>query len=121
MLGAKLFSSGLTTLEVAAICQDVATGLSGAGTIQSTATECTSTVNVFSTVAASSGAKLLSTSSAGDSQIIFNGGANSLKVYPDSGSKINSLSTNSAIILAINTGCQFWRVSTTQWIGLLSA
>ncbi len=94
-----------------------ASAVSAAGTVQGDATVLTSLVNFVSTVAANAGVIL----SAGPSQLVYNGGANTLKVYPPSGAKINQVTTNSPIVLAINTAIQFWYVSATQWIGVLSA
>lgn len=94
-----------------------ATGLSGAGTTQGTATSVTASVNYFSTVAAGSGAVLTT----GPYQTIYNAGVNSLKVYPPSGAKINQLATNAPILLSINTCATFYYLSATQWIGSLSA
>ena len=97
------------------------TALTATGTIQTDALEVTNRMNVFSTVASGTGAKLSSISGAGFAQSIYNGGANVLHVYPDSGSKINSLATNGSMLLATSTACRFERVSATQWIGNLSA
>src|SRR3990167_8189843 len=102
MLSHKVFGAGLPGLAVQAIGQDIATGITAAGTIQSDATELTSAVNVVGTVAAGSGVILYRNSVPVDSQWIFNGGANPLNVYPISGAKINNLATNAAVILALN-------------------
>lgn len=93
-----------------------ATGLSGAGTTQGTATAVTASVNAFATVAANSGAIL----TAGPQQTIYNGGANLLRVYPPSGAKINQLPLNAPILLGINTAATFYYSSAIQWIGSLS-
>ena len=58
---------------------------------------------------------------AGDSQSVFNAGANAVKVYPTSGMKINALATNAAMTLAVNTGCIFKCISSTRVFGVLSA
>jgi len=121
MIGAKLFGSGLNTLSVAAIIQDVVSGISAAGTNQPTATGLINAVNVVSTVASGSGAILLSTAGIGDSQLVFNGGANALRIYPPSGMQINALSANTHMTLPTNTACRFTMVSATQWIAELSA
>ena len=121
MLGAKLFGSGLNTLATNAMVNDGQTALVAAGTTQATALELTNAVNVLGTVASGAGVKLLALSSPYDSMLVFNGGANVLKVYPDLGSKINNLATNAGINLQTNTACEFTRVSTTQWIAVLSA
>lgn len=120
MLAYKLFGSGLNTLSVAAMT-DVATGLTSTGTDQSGAYEITTAKAYFSTVGAGSGAKLSSQAAAGDEQMIYNGGANALLIYPPSGAAIKPVATNKSITLATNTACIFHCISTTQWVGVLSA
>jgi hypothetical protein len=120
MLAYKLFPSGLNTLTVAAMT-DVVTGLTAAGTTQGTAYEVTFAKNAFSTVASGSGAVLDSQAAAGDTQMIYNGGANALSVYPPSGAQINALGSNQPMLLATNTACEFYCLSSTLWTGVLSA
>ena len=119
MLAYKLFGSGLNTLSVAAMT-DVATGLTATGTNQATAYEVTTAKAAFSTVSASTGAVLDNQAVGGDEQMIYNGGANALTVYPPSGAKINGLATNAGMLLATNTACEFFCLSSTQWTGILS-
>ncbi len=120
MLGFKLFGSGLTTLAVASICQDVTAGIVAAGTTQGTATALTASLNGVGTVAAGSGVVLYA-GSPGDCQIVYNGGLSPVNVYPPSGLKINQLAVNVPHVLAINTACEYWFLSSTQVIGVLSA
>ena len=54
-------------------------------------------------------------------QTVFNAGANSVKVYPTVGLKINALAANAPMTLAPNTACLFKCVSTTRVYGVLSA
>lgn len=120
---ARYDSAGSTQFVVLnpSIPRTVGTGLTATGTLQADALEVTQRTNFFSTVASGAGAKLWSAVGAGYTQTIYNGGANPLSIYPDSGSKINNLSTNGKILLTANTSCRFERVSSTQWIALLSA
>lgn len=120
MLAYKLFGSGLNTLTVASIT-DVATGLTATGSNQSGAFEVTTAKAAFSTVAASTGAVLDDQAAPGDTQMIYNGGANALTVYPPSGARINGLATNAGMLLATNTACEFYCLTTTLWTGVLSA
>ena len=120
MLSYKLFASGLNDITVAAM-KDVATGLTATGTEQADAYEVTFAKNAFTTVAAGTGAILDSDASAGDSQMIYNGGANVLRVYPPSGARINNVAVNGAVLLAPATACEFFCLSTTLWTGVLSA
>lgn len=98
-----------------------ATGLSAAGSTQGTATALTAGINMVSTVAASTGVKLLTPTIAGVWQLVYNGGANPLNVYPQTSGTINSLSANTPIILAPATAVTFYAASTTAWVGVLSA
>lgn len=99
----------------------VAAGLTATGTTQGTAYALTAMLSQFTTVASGTGAILYGSLTAGNQQIVYNGGANPLKVYPSTGAKINQLATNAAMLLAVNTACTFMYLSATQWIGSLSA
>lgn len=120
MIGAKVFPAGLPISLMECMCKDIGT-VSAAGTTQGTATELTMADSEITTAAAGSGVVLSSSLSGGDLQTVFNAGANAVKVYPPSGFKINSLSTNSPMTLPTNTGCLFKCVSTTRVFGVLSA
>lgn len=120
-LSYKVMGAGVPDLLVQAAFKDVGDSLTAAGTTQGTALELTNRVNRITTAAANSGVVLASQGSAGDTQSVFNGGANAVKVYPPVGAKINGQATNAAISLAINTGCDFRCVSSTQWFAVLSA
>ena len=115
----KLFGSGLNSLQVAAIGNDVASGLTATGTNQATAYAMTAADNEFTTVADGSGARLYA-GTPGDSQTVYNGGANPITVYPPTGSQINGLGTNNGVALPSATACLFKCVSSTRWIGILS-
>lgn len=121
MLSYKSFQAGMTPQLLTSIGQDVAIGITASGTTQATAYATDFGVNAFSTVASGSGARLSVNAVGGDSQLIYNGGANQLKVYPPSGAQINALGTNTPCFLAIRTACEFWCLSATQWTGNLSA
>ena len=119
MLAYKLFGAGLTTLAVEAM-KDVATGLTATGSTSADAYEVTFAKNAFSTVSSGTGAILDSDAAPGDSQLVYNGGANALRVYPPTGAQINSLGANAAMLLARNTACEFFCLTTTLWTGVLS-
>ncbi len=121
MLGWKVFGQGLYGPLMASMCQDTATSVSAAGTTQGTATELGAADSEVTTVGASSGCVLSSQLAPGDTQTVFNAGANSLKIYPPSGMQINALGTNLPMTLAVNTGCIFKCISTTRVFGVLSA
>lgn len=115
----QLFSTSAITL-LGPLRFTVATGLAATGTVQGNALEVTSVLNTFSTVASGTGAKLSSTAGAGEFQTIYNGGANALTIYPQTGSSINQLAANAGMLLPINTVCRFDCTSATQWIAILS-
>lgn len=102
------------------ILYTVAAGLLATGTIQGDAYAIVYAVNEFTTVASGTGA-LLPTSTVGMGVTIYNGGANPLKVYPNSGATINGLATNAAMLLSTNTAITLTCVSATRWVGVLSA
>ena len=121
MLGWKVFGAGLSLPLASALCKDVATSVAAAGTTQATATELTAAACEVTSVAAGAGVVLSSQLAAGDSQGVFNAGANAVKVYPPTGMQINALAANVPMTLAVNTGCMFQCVSTTRVFGILSA
>ena len=121
MLGYKAFAAGLSGPLSTVICKDTAAAVSAAGTTQATATELTAADNELTTVGAGAGVALASALAPGDSQTVFNAGANAVKVYPPSGFKINALPTNAPMLLAVNTGCIYKCISTTRVFGVLSA
>lgn len=121
MLSWKVFGSGMPGLQVRAVCKDVGITLSAAGTTQGTATELTAADNEVTTVADGAGVVTSQFLASGDTQSVFNAGANALKVYPTSGMKINSLPANQPMLLPTSTGCLLKCVSTTRIFGILSA
>lgn len=117
-----MMGGGLSAGQATAINGTQATSVSAAGTLQTDATALVASDSIVSTVGSGAGV-IVPNTDVGDSMWIYNAGANGLKVYPPaSGSqKFNQLSANAAFTLAVNTGCLVKRVSTTQWIALLSA
>lgn len=109
-----LANSGRTALKANA------SGLSGAGTTQGTATAITNQTNEFTTVAASSGAVLPSPEQ-GEFIFVANAGANALNVYPASGHSINALAANAAFSLAAGKNCLFWAATASKWYANLTA
>lgn len=120
-LARDITSGGTSAMSAQAMNGRVATGLTAAGTAITDALDLNATINVVSTVASGAGVQLYSML-VGDEMEVYNGGANSLKVYPDSTSvAINQLSAGSAMLLPITTGCKYRKVSATQIIAFLSA
>ena len=119
-LAKQIMGGGISFGAAKAINGSVATGLTATGTTQGTGLALNAAVNVFSTVAASTGAVLCSCE-VSDQQMVYNGGASTLTIYPDSGSTINQLSANSGVSLAANTAMLCKRITSTRWIAMLSA
>ena len=121
MLAYKVMGAGIQGLAVQALCLDCTTGISAAGTTQGTATALSAARNFLSTVASGAGVVLSASATGGVSQLVYNGGANAVKVYPPSGAKINQLAANAAVLLATTTACEFHCGSAPQWAAVLSA
>lgn len=116
-----IMDGGTSAFQARAINGRVATGISAAGTTLATATALAATTNALSTVAASSGVRLFN-GEIGDTMEIYNGGANSVTVYPHSASGIiNQLSAGSGHLLAQYTTAYYRRITSTRWIAIVSA
>lgn len=92
--------------------------LTGAGSGQSDAAATPGDINLFTTVAASTGAVLPTDLIIGDSIYIINGGANALLVYPPTGGKVNNLSANAGYSLAVNKGILVYYVAANTYIAV---
>jgi hypothetical protein len=119
----QMVSSGIQSHRAQAINGFVATGLTSAGTGLADALALPAAINVFGTVAASSGARL-PRAEAGDTVTVRNGGANALLVYPATAAGvINALSAGAGFSMATGKNAQFVCTSTTAqtWAVVLSA
>ena len=106
----------------------VATALTATGSTQADALLLLREVSVFGTVAASTGAILHTTAEPGDEVQVFNGGANALAVYPQTGAVINAGAANAAFSVPAGKVCRFTAyqangrgVGTVNWIAHLGA
>jgi hypothetical protein len=119
----QMVSSGIQSHRAQAISGFVAAGLVGAGTELADALALPAAINVFSTAAAGSGARL-PRAEAGDTITVRNGGANALLVYPAvAAGVINALSPGAGFSMAAGKNAQFVCTSTTAqtWAVVLSA
>lgn len=116
----QLFSTSAVTL-LGEIRYTVGAALIAAGSGQSDALQLTATINQVTTAAANSGVKLYASPAAGSWQLVYNGGANAIKVYPQTSGAINGLAANAGMILPVKTSCMFFAATTTAWVGVLSA
>lgn len=120
-LAANIIRGGYSPGQAKALNGAIATGLTATGTVITDAFDMVADVNVFGTVAANTGAQLPSCE-LGDSLWVYNGGASTLKVYPDSSSaQINQIGAGAAMSLGTSTGCLYIRITTTRWLANLSA
>jgi len=120
-LAKNIIGGGFSAGQAKAINGATVTGLTAAGTVITDALDLTADVNAIGTCAAGAGVQLPS-AEVGDSLVVYNGGANACKVYPDSASnQINQLGAGSSMLLAVSTACVFFKVSSTRWIANLSA
>ena len=120
----KLVGTGAWGDHAREVLGSVATGLTAAGTTQTTALALTADVNSVGTTALSSGVILPATASQSDTVVVFNGGANALEVYPPVGGTINGGATNAGVSLATLKGAEFRCVAASgglTWIAILSA
>jgi hypothetical protein len=90
--------------------------ITAAGATQATATALTTSFNVVTTVAASTGVAL-PTATAGLRVVVVNKGANTLNVYPanGSGASIDGAAANAAVTLAVNATSTYQAITATQW------
>lgn len=115
MSKAYMIQAGIHQAWADAIGEKVANSLTAAGATQATAAICPADVNVFTTVAASTGAILGAPSvgssytlaAPGDEITVINYGANALSVYPPVGGKISNGTLNTAVSVAANAGARF--------------
>jgi hypothetical protein len=94
--------------------------ITAAGTTQATATALTADINIITTATSGQGVQLYN-GVIGDEQTIYNGTLNAIYVYPPTGGNVNQLAANAGFTLASYTGVMVQKVSSTQWIGFLSA
>ena len=120
----NLLGSGNSALTCQASLGIPATGLTATGNSQGTALALPSDWNLFTTVAASTGAILPANGSnvnLSDVYIVMNHGANSLSVYPPTGGKIANGSANAAFSVAANKMATFVNIGSGNWAASVSA
>lgn len=106
------------TKASSAVAQAFGSAISAAGTVITDATDLTAVFNNVTTVAASTGVQLWDAPQ-GAMIIIRNAGANALNVFPHSGTgTINGGAGGAAVSVATSSLSIFWRVSSTNWIGI---
>ena len=120
-LASNIMRGGYSAGMAKAINGAIATGLTAAGTTITDALDLTADTNVIGTCASGAGVQVAA-AEVGDSQEIYNGGANACKVYPDSATvQFNSLGVGNSFSLGTNTMAYCRKVSSTRWVVNLSA
>ena len=120
-LARNIMRGGWSAGNAKAVNGAIATGLTAAGTTITDALDLQADTNVIGTCASGAGVQLPS-AEIGDSCEVYNGGANTCTVYPDtSTTQINAITAGTGVSLAINTAMYFRKISTTRWIAFLSA
>lgn len=108
-------NSGLATIQ---ICGDGATGLTATGTTANDALQLSAVWNAVGTTASGTGVKLPPTE-VGAMVCVYNGGANTLAVYPATGSTINAGA--SSLNVTATQRVLFIATSATTWISIAGA
>lgn len=117
---ATIMAAGNAAATANAIVGYTATALVAAGSTQATALALGADNNFIATAAASTGV-ILPTGAPGDSVFVYNGGANSVTVYPPVGGTMNGLSTNTGLALATVKSGLYVCSTGLGWVSLLSA
>lgn len=99
------------------INQSVADALTAAGTTRADALQLAAQTNVVATAAASTGVVLPSATAvgAGGSVIVFNDGANPIKVYATGSETIDGTAGATGVTLTNALRCEFYLTTTLKW------
>jgi len=113
----RVLAAGNAPLSTEVICGDVATGLTATGSTAADALQLSAVVSVVSTAASGTGVRL-PPAEAGAQVVVFNNGANTLTVYPITGSTIDA---GASVSIATGKERIFFGASPTVWLSLLGA
>lgn len=123
----RLMAAGMPAAQASQIGLDSAWGLTATGTNAATALVLTGDFANFSTVASGTGT-ILPYAEGQPEQVIYNGGANALAVYPQATEYINGGSVGASFSVPAGKACVFYSGKNTAvspavgaWIGNLSA
>ena len=100
---------------------EVQSALTAAGTTQGTAVAMEGDLNVITTATTGQGGILSAQSVPGDDQVVYNNTSVDILVYPPSGGNFNQLAANSGFVLAPYTAARCMKVTSTLWVGFISA
>ena len=116
----RLMATGMPAGQAQVLGFTQATGLTAAGTNQGNALDISATdINVFTTVAAGTGARLASAEGQ-PLQCVYNGGVSALLVYPAGTETINALGASTAISVPAGKSAVFFP-GRLSWVANISA
>lgn len=97
--------------------ESVADALTAAGTTRADALQLAAQMNVVATAAASTGVVLPAATAvgAGGSVIVFNDGANAIKVYATGSETIDGTAGSTGVTLTNALRCEFYLTTTLKW------
>ena len=114
----RVLAAGNSGIAVQAMCGVGATGLTATGSTSTDALQLSADFNTVATTAAGTGVRLPPTE-AGALVAVYNAGANTLAVYPASGSTINAGATS--LNVTSTQRVLFIATSATTWISIAGA
>jgi hypothetical protein len=114
--GAGTFSGNVTTSGY--VIKSVGQGLTATGTTRTDALQLAAQINHVGTTASGTGVKL-PTGVAGMDIVIFNAGANALKVYALSSETIDGTAGSTGVTLSAGARCRYFFTTTNTWISAL--
>lgn len=117
-------NSALTSIASLGVLTAASGAMTATGTTQGNAVAVLSDFNVFTTVAAGTGAILPANGpnvNATDNYFITNHGANALLVYPAVGGKISTGATNAGFSVAAGKLANFLNLGSNNWAASVSA
>lgn len=122
----NLLGSGFSAGQANALNGATTAGVTATGATQGTAFLLTTEATIFTTVAASTGARLPSPTDAlapggGDSFFVANNGANALAVYPPVGFAIGTAAANTAVSVPAGGAAFFFALGNGNYVRVLSA
>lgn len=111
----SLMATGFAAPAAQQVVDDVLLAGVATGTTQADALELSNGSNVIATTASGTGVKLWRNAQIGDTQCVFNDGANDLAVYPPTGCTINGAAADASVIISSGQWAKFRKVSATAW------
>ena len=110
-----------TIKDTTGLMYSTSNALTSTGSTQGTALLLSTSYNIVTTVAANTGVRLPTPPAAGYICVVVNRGANSMRVYPNTGGQIDSFGTNAHYLMSTNQNVTFRAATTTQWYSAASS